>query len=139
MLIKPLVDTLKAQDYFKEIKFSKDIPTLDDFKKGEIALPVCYLLPVKDTGQGISTDARPKQAIGFQYSFCIITAAGDEDCEQEPPMTEAKEKMLEALLGFSITPQYTNMAFSMGQILDKNSKIEIWTLGYETERTYRKQ
>ncbi len=138
MLIKPIVDQIKEQGFFREVKVSKDIPTLDDIKKGDVPLPICYLLPVKDTGRGISSDVRPRQGIEFLYSMCIISESGDDDCLSEPPMSLTKEALLEALLGFVINEHYSNLEFVEAQIKDKDSKVEIWTAGFQTQKVYKK-
>lgn len=139
MLIKPIVDKIKASGFFHEVRVSKDLPTIDDIKKDKLPLPICYVLPVKDTGHAISSDARPKQGIEFLYSMCIVAKSGDELCEVEPPMTFAKTALLEALLGFVITPYYSNLAFVEAQIRDKDRNVEIWTCGYQAQKTFKKK
>ena len=140
MLIKPIVEQLISQKYFIEVKASKDIPSLDDLKNptNSVILPICYLLPVKDTGNRMSSDNRPRQGIASTYSFCIITPAGDFHTLKEPPMTEAKTKLIEALMGFAISPKYGPMSFVSGQIQESNKQYESWVLGFEAERTFRK-
>lgn len=139
MLIKPIVQQLKKQKFFCEVRASKDIPSIDDLSKSAISLPICYLLPVKDGGAQISSDNRPRQSINSTYSFCIIAEAGDFDTLDEPPMTQAKEKLIEALLGFSLSEQYRPMSFVFGQIQDANKKHESWVMGFEAERTFKKK
>jgi hypothetical protein len=140
MLIKPIVQQLISQQYFTEVRASKDIPSLDDLKSptSAVILPICYLLPVKDGGGGISANNRPKQAITSTYSFCIIAPAGDFHTLDEPPMTQAKTKLIEALMGFSISPLYEPMSFVSGQIQESNKQYESWVLGFEATRTFRK-
>ena len=138
MQIKPIVNQLKSQGYFFEIRASKDIPSIDDLKNNPITLPICYLLPVKDGGGQISSNNRPRQSITSTYSFCLIAEAGDFDTLDEPPMTQAKEKLLAALLGFSITADYQPMSFVSGQIQETNKKHESWVLGFEATRTFKK-
>ncbi|MGK0269503.1 MAG: hypothetical protein ACI88H_000134 [Cocleimonas sp.] len=140
MLIKPIVEQLVQQQYFADVRASKDIPSLDDLKSktSSIILPICYLLPVKDLGHKMSADNRPRQAITSTYSFCIIAPAGDFHTIDEPPMTQAKTKLLDALMGFSISALYSPMSFVSGQIQDSNTQYESWVLGFEAERTFRK-
>ena len=140
MLIKPIVEQLIDQSYFTEVRASKAIPSLDDLKSptSAVILPICYLLPVKDGGAGISADNRPKQAITSTYSFCIIAKAGDFHTLDEPPMTEAKEKLIEALMGFSISPLYESMSFVRGQYHESNKQYESWVFEFEATRTFRK-
>lgn len=138
MLIKPIVDQIKKHGHFRQVKVSKNVPTLEEIKMGHIPLPICYLLPVKDTGRGMSSDSRPRQGIDFLYSICIISKSGDDDCFAEPPMSLAKEALLEALLGFVINEHYTNLEFVEAQIRDKDSKVEIWTSGFQAKKNYKK-
>lgn len=139
MLIKPIVEQLKkAPQFFLEVRVSKDIPALDDLKNSKTVLPICYLLPVKDAGNKISANNRPKQSIVSTYSFCLITEAGDLHTLDEPPMTQAKEKLIEALLGFAISPSYHPMEFTLSQIKESNKKYESWVLEFQTARTFRK-
>lgn len=139
MLIKPVIDQIKKLEFFQEVKISKNLPSLDDLRKGDISLPLCYLLPVKDTGKAISSDAKPQQGLEFLYSICIVTKAGDVDGIEEPPMSFAKEQLLNALLGFSINQYYMPMAFVAAEIKDIDTTNEIWVAGYQAERVYRKK
>jgi hypothetical protein len=138
MLIKPIVDKIKAGGFFHEVKVSKDLPSLDDIKQNKLPLPICYLLPVKDTGHVMSFDAKPRQGIEFLYSLCIVAKSGDEDCLVEPPMTFAKAALLEALLGFVITPDYSNLSFVEAQIRDKDHSVEMWTCGFQAQKNFKK-
>jgi len=138
MLIKPIVEQLKNQAFFTEIRASKDIPPIDNLKNSKTVLPICYLLPVKDSGGRLSADNRPRQSITSTYSFCIITNAGDFNTLDEPPMTQAKQKLIEALLGFSISASYQPMEFISGQIQESNKQYESWVLGFQATRTFKK-
>ncbi|NQY62635.1 MAG: hypothetical protein HRT38_02740 [Alteromonadaceae bacterium] len=138
MLIQPVVQQIQSIDYFSEVRFSKDVPSFDDLRQKKIDLPLCYLLPVKDSGYPISSDNRPKQLIESLYSICIVTSAGDEACVDEPPMTEARTQLLNALLGFSVAEEYTPMQFVDGQLKDMGKKIMMWLDMYSVSKTYRK-
>lgn len=139
MLVKPIVTKLKQQDYFFDVRASKYAPTLDDLKNGPVVLPICYLLPVKDNGGQRSADNRPRQPITSTYSFCVIANSGDIDTIDEPPMTEAKLKLIEALLGFSISQDYEPMSFVSAQLQEVNKEYESWAIGFEARRTFKKQ
>ncbi len=137
MLVKPIIDKIKDAGHFSDVVFSKSIPELSELKKIK-SLPVCYLLPIKDTGRAISSDFKAKQEIEFSYSFCIIDKAGPIDGSEESPMTLTKQRLLDALLGFTVTEHYSNMAFIQGQLNDINRSHEIWIMGFSTNKTFKK-
>ena len=138
MLVQPVVQQILSIGYFRDVRFSKDVPSIDDLRKSLDDLPICYLLPVKDNGYPLNSDNRPQQRIESFYSLCIVTSSGDEECVNEPPMTEARIQLLQALLGFSIDEEYTPMMFVDGQIRDIGKKIMMWLDTYSVSKTYRK-
>ena len=139
MLIKPIVTQLLSQNYFKETKASTNIPSLDNLTNNDVILPICYFLPVQESGKPISADNRPKQQIMSTYSFCIVAEAGDFNSLNELPITEAKEKLIEALMGFSISPVYGPMEFLSGQVKEVNTQYESWIISFQATRTFRKK
>ena len=134
MLIKPLYDRLAKLERFT-IEVKETVPDTKELKNfGKT--PALFLLPVTSTGRPLGSDARPKQELEHEYAIAYVSRNKDIKIE-EPDITTDRQMVMDALLGFSLDPDYSGFALKQSSIHSMTPTFIVWVETWVTKKTHR--
>lgn len=136
MLITPVVNAVKDLGYFKDVTYAREVGAMEELVAGA-SLPCVYILQPQERGDKISVDNRAKQSIHSLFHFLIVTEPDQPDNGIES-VTEAKEQLRSALIGFQISSVYNPMEMISSEMKYQVDSATVTLEQYSTSKVYKK-